>query len=386
VGTFDKVAAGTPSDDSPSNKANWINAVSEATEDYHTRKRLGQGGKAPLPLKDNDTWVKVKNLSGSDLLRGHYLQVGDYLLDELDFRSLWFEGNVYSASNGRKVAVLRQAALDDDIVKAQMSGVGVARINVRDTAHQFAEPIDTRHVLRSSDEGSIEILSVPSPNGGPLTTRTDADTGTVTMDDSGHSIETGDTVNVYWAGGERIGMTVGTVSGTSVPVDGGSGNDLPAQDTDVFVSLDSGEELAVLIGGGGGGTANVETAGALARVVLGGATCSPAILVTSVEGDPDSLGGTLHTWCNNGHGDYNVSLPDGALVLLIGLIGWEESSSPSCPDIYVPENFPTAILVNPVDFLAGLPDFAAFKALFADTGGTAADIKWGGRTCEPPAE
>ena len=52
---------------------------------------------------------------------------------------------------------------------------------------------------------------------------------------AGEPIATGNTVDVYWSGGVQYGVTVGTVSGTAVPIDTGSGDDLPAQDTAVTV-------------------------------------------------------------------------------------------------------------------------------------------------------
>lgn len=70
---------------------------------------------------------------------------------------------------------------------------------------------------------------------GILTARTDADTGEITMSSANHPVETGDTVDVSWAGGSRTDMTVGTVSGSTVPIDGGSGDDLPATSTPVVV-------------------------------------------------------------------------------------------------------------------------------------------------------
>lgn len=77
--------------------------------------------------------------------------------------------------------------------------------------------------------------SLPAAETGSLTTRTDDDTGTITMDSGGHGITTGATVDVYWDGGVQYACTVGTVSGTSVPIDTGSGDNLPPQDTDVTV-------------------------------------------------------------------------------------------------------------------------------------------------------
>lgn len=67
---------------------------------------------------------------------------------------------------------------------------------------------------------------------GTLTTRTDDNTGTLTMN-AGHGIVTGNRLDVYWTDAAgvvkcRRGMTVGTVATNSVPIDGGEGDVLPA--------------------------------------------------------------------------------------------------------------------------------------------------------------
>lgn len=69
---------------------------------------------------------------------------------------------------------------------------------------------------------------------GVLTTRTNTTSGTLTAD-VGHSIATGDIVTLFFAGGSRTSVVVGSVSGLSIPFSGGSGNDLPAQDAAVTV-------------------------------------------------------------------------------------------------------------------------------------------------------
>lgn len=94
--------------------------------------------------------------------------------------------------------------------------------------------------LAASSPSSIGVAVA-----GELTTRTDNDTGTLTMDSAGHGIQTGDRLDLYWDGGARIGMTVGTVSGTSVPIDLGSGDNLPALNTDIRASVPTEEALVV---------------------------------------------------------------------------------------------------------------------------------------------
>lgn len=81
-----------------------------------------------------------------------------------------------------------------------------------------------------------------------LTTRTSDSAGVITAP-AGHGITTGATIDVYWmktinSGGYdypvahiRYGMTVGTVSGTSIPVSGGLGDVLPTAASEIYVPV-----------------------------------------------------------------------------------------------------------------------------------------------------
>lgn len=81
-----------------------------------------------------------------------------------------------------------------------------------------------------------ENTGLPIGYAGSLTTRTSDTQGTATLG-AGHAITTGMEVDVYWTGGVRYGMTVGTVSGTSVPLtDSGAGDALPAQSTALVIA------------------------------------------------------------------------------------------------------------------------------------------------------
>lgn len=79
---------------------------------------------------------------------------------------------------------------------------------------------------------------------GTLTTRTDNDTGTLTMT-AGHGIVTGARLDVYWDGGCRYGMTVGTVATNSVPIDGGAGDSLPTATTAITAMVPAEEAVGV---------------------------------------------------------------------------------------------------------------------------------------------
>lgn len=85
----------------------------------------------------------------------------------------------------------------------------------------------------TGDEVHSVIVDVAAAKPGVLTTRTDNDTGTLTME-TGHGITTGALLDIYWEGGARRRVTVGTVSGLSVPFGAsavGAGDNLPVADT-----------------------------------------------------------------------------------------------------------------------------------------------------------
>lgn len=67
---------------------------------------------------------------------------------------------------------------------------------------------------------------------GTLSTRTDNDTGVVTLT-AGHG-QTDGTFDIFWTGGSRRGMT-GTVATNDLTLDGGAGDNLPVEDSDVTV-------------------------------------------------------------------------------------------------------------------------------------------------------
>jgi hypothetical protein len=92
-------------------------------------------------------------------------------------------------------------------------------------------------------EGMVsKIVTAAVAKVGALTTRTDNDTGELTMS-GGHGITDGQRLDVYWSGGSRRGMTVGTVSTNQVPIDGGTGDVLPADETAITASVPVEEEF-----------------------------------------------------------------------------------------------------------------------------------------------
>lgn len=84
------------------------------------------------------------------------------------------------------------------------------------------------------------ILEILDRIDGQLTTRTDDDTGVVTVisdSNDGHGITTSSTVDVYWQSGQRIGMSVSAVTNKAVTVDGGAGDALPTLNDWVWVKV-----------------------------------------------------------------------------------------------------------------------------------------------------
>jgi len=96
----------------------------------------------------------------------------------------------------------------------------------------------------SADGSIIKTVSVAAAKTGTLTTRTDANTGELTMAAS-HGITTGARLDLYWSGGSRRGITVGTVATNAVPIDLGAGDDLPADETVITAMVPTEEAFAV---------------------------------------------------------------------------------------------------------------------------------------------
>jgi hypothetical protein len=88
----------------------------------------------------------------------------------------------------------------------------------------------TQTKSRSVDQNIASKRMSNAGKAGTLSTRTDNDTGVATLS-TGHGISTGAKVDVYWSGGKRYGVTVGTVSGNTVPIDLGAGDNYPIATT-----------------------------------------------------------------------------------------------------------------------------------------------------------
>jgi hypothetical protein len=88
-------------------------------------------------------------------------------------------------------------------------------------------------ITRTATGNGGQEVSVAAAKTGTLSTRTDDNTGVVTLA-ADHGIVSADVVDVYWSGGLRYGMTA-TVVSNDATLDGGAGTALPAQGTAVTV-------------------------------------------------------------------------------------------------------------------------------------------------------
>lgn len=104
--------------------------------------------------------------------------------------------------------------------------------------------IQTMPVTRTNS-GTIALEdTLNAAKSGTLTTRTDNNTGTLTMT-AGHGLTTGQIVDIYWDGGVQRTVTVGTVATNSVPIDLGIGDNLPTANTAVTVCVQKAINLAI---------------------------------------------------------------------------------------------------------------------------------------------
>jgi hypothetical protein len=104
--------------------------------------------------------------------------------------------------------------------------------------------ISTRNtsVLHDNSVGTNKVVT--AAKAGTLTTRTNDASGTLTMG-SGHGIQTGDILQVFWSGGTAQ-FVVGTVAGTSVPIASGVGTVLPDAATAITAKVPEEETFSIL--------------------------------------------------------------------------------------------------------------------------------------------
>lgn len=93
-----------------------------------------------------------------------------------------------------------------------------------------------KSMTRTATGGDVRSTYFPMGHAGVLTTRTDNNTGVITMNAGGHGITSGMRVAIRWSSGIQTHVTVGAVGGNTIPIDLGVGNNLPIATTAVVVS------------------------------------------------------------------------------------------------------------------------------------------------------
>jgi len=96
-------------------------------------------------------------------------------------------------------------------------------------------PISGKHTYDPTGQIALSPAALTAAKAGTLTTRTDDDTGVITLT-AGHGITDSDIVAVFWTGGFRTLMTVTAYDATTVSIDGGSGTVLPADESAVTIA------------------------------------------------------------------------------------------------------------------------------------------------------
>lgn len=104
--------------------------------------------------------------------------------------------------------------------------------------------IQTMPVTRTNS-GTIALEdTLNAAKSGTLTTRTDDNTGTLTMS-AGHGFTDGQIIDVFWSGGVQRNVVVGTVATNSVPIDSGVGDNLPTATTAITAVVQKSINLSI---------------------------------------------------------------------------------------------------------------------------------------------
>jgi hypothetical protein len=89
---------------------------------------------------------------------------------------------------------------------------------------------------------SVNASQLNTPLTGTVSVKTDANTGTLAV--ATHGIADSSKVDVYWALGNRRGMTTSAAETGTFVVDGGAGDDLPVATTAITVCIQKNLDLA----------------------------------------------------------------------------------------------------------------------------------------------
>jgi hypothetical protein len=100
-------------------------------------------------------------------------------------------------------------------------------------ASSDAQGLQAYSQITAEHEDRVNV-TLDAATEGTLTTRTDNDTGVITVES--HPFSVSDVVDVFWDGGSRLGMDVTAQTATTVSIDGGTGDNLPVTTTEIWAS------------------------------------------------------------------------------------------------------------------------------------------------------
>ena len=164
----DRVTPGQPQSENPLRTSRGINRTMEATDYYQGQKARGDLPPPQQPPQLNGDFVKIRNDTGQNLLRGYVVQLNDYLLDPVDPRNLWFAAGLPDSTQPRfGYAIVQEdfkhrSSGDQQIGWAQVTGVTMAVMQINTTIHKRCRPVNGSAVMQSSYQGPIEILANPA--------------------------------------------------------------------------------------------------------------------------------------------------------------------------------------------------------------------------------
>jgi hypothetical protein len=101
--------------------------------------------------------------------------------------------------------------------------VATGRINI---SFRVGGAVIDAAISREDEQAAATEVALPAGIAATLSTRTDDNTGIVTVA-SGHGITDADTVTLFWDGGIRRGLTVTATTSTTISIDAGAGDNLP---------------------------------------------------------------------------------------------------------------------------------------------------------------
>jgi hypothetical protein len=117
----------------------------------------------------------------------------------------------------------------------------MALLKVTETIRVDGPLLSYVETMEHTASGAVPISEVVAKGfDGDLTTWTDANTAVVTLDSADHGLTDAMKADAFWVvdgvGYRRTGMTITLVDGAAVSIDGGSGDDLPAQGTPIILA------------------------------------------------------------------------------------------------------------------------------------------------------